>query len=597
MSNIQPPPTYDLPIEINQVTKEANFSPNWLKWFIDLAQIIDEAGGTSIDHNALTGLQGGTVDEYYHLTEAEHTAIGTLGALGANRIIYSDAAAAIATEAGFEYDQTTNTATIPILSVTGNTTLGDASGDALTINAGTWTYGSNWTATRAAGALAAGTTNLTSLLTTWSGDAGGTSVPNGARFVSTGSGSNPVTAARTLFYATDWAGTATLTTLLSAEGLISITNTGNVTSGRVFGASFLLSNTGTITTGDGFFIGAPTFSSTGSITTLNGYRCGNIGNATRITNAIGFDQANFTISGTLTAGFRSAQNTGSGAWGFLHTGTANNAFNGNVRIGSTTAPTVALDVTGAALISTTLGVTGLTSVGALTATSTVTLSGTAANIALGSNFISNGGTDAGMSLDGSNNATFSGSITSSALTSGRLPLISTAGLILDDAIFTYTNTSATRKIYLTGSASSDLLYEGYNSHASGRAGLNLSTAGSGIAYLFLTSSTGNVDIRWLTGSTEWHAGIGSGTTRFVIGTDTPAVADKFAITTTGSVILNAKGSALATNATDGFTYVPSCAGTPTGVPTAVTGTVPIVVDSTNNKLYFYSGGAWQDAGP
>jgi hypothetical protein len=43
--------------------------------------------------------------------------------------------------------------------------------------------------------------------------------------------------------------------------------------------------------------------------------------------------------------------------------------------------------------------------------------------------------------------------------------------------------------------------------------------------------------------------------------------------------------------------VPTCAGTPTGVPTVVTGYAPIVVNSTNNKLYFYSGGSWRDAGP
>lgn len=56
-------------------------------------------------------------------------------------------------------------------------------------------------------------------------------------------------------------------------------------------------------------------------------------------------------------------------------------------------------------------------------------------------------------------------------------------------------------------------------------------------------------------------------------------------------------AALATTATNGFLYVPTCAGTPTGIPTAITGLAPIVVDSTNNKLYFYSGGAWRDAGP
>lgn len=67
------------------------------------------------------------------------------------------------------------------------------------------------------------------------------------------------------------------------------------------------------------------------------------------------------------------------------------------------------------------------------------------------------------------------------------------------------------------------------------------------------------------------------------------------VTSSKSVVVN--NAAVATNATDGFLYVPGCAGTPTGVPTAFTGRVPIVVDTTNNKLYFYSGGAWRDAGP
>lgn len=46
---------------------------------------------------------------------------------------------------------------------------------------------------------------------------------------------------------------------------------------------------------------------------------------------------------------------------------------------------------------------------------------------------------------------------------------------------------------------------------------------------------------------------------------------------------------LATTATDGFIYIPSCAGVPTGTPTTITGMLPLVVDSTNNRLYFYSG--------
>lgn len=56
-------------------------------------------------------------------------------------------------------------------------------------------------------------------------------------------------------------------------------------------------------------------------------------------------------------------------------------------------------------------------------------------------------------------------------------------------------------------------------------------------------------------------------------------------------------AAIATNATDGFLYVSTCAGTPTGTPTTLAGTAPIVIDTTNHKLYFYSGGSWRDAGP
>ena len=51
-------------------------------------------------------------------------------------------------------------------------------------------------------------------------------------------------------------------------------------------------------------------------------------------------------------------------------------------------------------------------------------------------------------------------------------------------------------------------------------------------------------------------------------------------------------AALATSATDGFVYLPTCAGTPTGVPTANTGTCAMVYDTTNNKIAVYNG-AWK----
>jgi len=56
-------------------------------------------------------------------------------------------------------------------------------------------------------------------------------------------------------------------------------------------------------------------------------------------------------------------------------------------------------------------------------------------------------------------------------------------------------------------------------------------------------------------------------------------------------------AAISTTATDGFLYITSCAGLPTGVPTTITGRVPLVVDSTNLKLKMYASGAWRDVLP
>ena len=54
-------------------------------------------------------------------------------------------------------------------------------------------------------------------------------------------------------------------------------------------------------------------------------------------------------------------------------------------------------------------------------------------------------------------------------------------------------------------------------------------------------------------------------------------------------------AALATNATNGFLYVPTSAGAPTGAPTAYTGRAPLHIDATNGRIYAYYGGAWHYA--
>ena len=54
-------------------------------------------------------------------------------------------------------------------------------------------------------------------------------------------------------------------------------------------------------------------------------------------------------------------------------------------------------------------------------------------------------------------------------------------------------------------------------------------------------------------------------------------------------------NALALTATDGFLYIPSMAGVPSGTPTAYTGKVALQYDTTNNDLYVYNSG-WKAVG-
>lgn len=67
---------------------------------------------------------------------------------------------------------------------------------------------------------------------------------------------------------------------------------------------------------------------------------------------------------------------------------------------------------------------------------------------------------------------------------------------------------------------------------------------------------------------------------------------RLVVSMAGNVVVGSGIGGIATTATDGFLYIPSCAGTPTGVPTTYTGSLPIVYDSTNLLLYIYVGGAW-----
>lgn len=116
-------------------------------------------------------------------------------------------------------------------------------------------------------------------------------------------------------------------------------------------------------------------------------------------------------------------------------------------------------------------------------------------------------------------------------------------------------------------------------------GGNLTWSGSGNVFNF--DKTG---FAWFMGDT------GSG--RLAIGAISGSAGSDAGVTTTSDALrLDANGNvwpgrASASNMTNGFFYIPSAAGAPSGAPTAISGYVPMYYDSTNNQFYVYNG-AWK----
>lgn len=67
--------------------------------------------------------------------------------------------------------------------------------------------------------------------------------------------------------------------------------------------------------------------------------------------------------------------------------------------------------------------------------------------------------------------------------------------------------------------------------------------------------------------------------------------ERLSLSSLGNVVIGT--AAVATTATDGFFYIPTSAGPPTGVPTAYAGRVPLVYDTTNHQFWIYDGGGWK----
>jgi pectate lyase-like protein len=75
---------------------------------------------------------------------------------------------------------------------------------------------------------------------------------------------------------------------------------------------------------------------------------------------------------------------------------------------------------------------------------------------------------------------------------------------------------------------------------------------------------------------------------------TVSLTERLRIDNKGNIVnMAAGGSQLALNATDGFFYLTTCPGQPTGAPTSYGGKMPIVYDNANHKLWVNESGTWK----
>lgn len=205
----------------------------------------------------------------------------------------------------------------------------------------------------------------------------------------------------------------------------------------------LKDGTQTATAGIGFFAGTVSLPGIyfGTDTATGLYRIGlnNTGYSINGTKLLDLSSALLGITGSLTV---SSTTTLSGALTYGGV-TLSNSVTG----------------TGSMVLSASPTFTGTVSAAAATLSSTLTLSGTAANIALGSNYISNGGTDAGLSFDGSNKATFSGAmdIGGNTAITGTLSAVVSGGTANPGNAFWFSDNSSSAMMYARQNGAGDLL--------------------------------------------------------------------------------------------------------------------------------------------
>ena len=113
-------------------------------------------------------------------------------------------------------------------------------------------------------------------------------------------------------------------------------------------------------------------------------------------------------------------------------------------------------------------------------------------------------------------------------------------------------------------------------------GLKISQTGTGEVWFKMGRTAGT--------TTEWGIVLSSGSSdiNFYNSTSTKT---SLTLSASGNAVAGPSG-ALATTATDGFMYISTCSGTPTGTPTSYSGKVAMFYDTSTDKFYIYNG-AWR----
>jgi hypothetical protein len=292
-----------------------------------------------IDHNDLNGLQGGTTDQYYHLTSSQHASVTSFASFPNNRVVVTSPTSSLATYGDLLYDSATSTLTVPDL----------------TVNGSTITYGTNWIATRSAGTLATGVVNILRNVVNFTGDSGGGSNVRSIYNDVNVQGSSPVVVAVGTRADLNHFGTSTVTVARGIFGLVQNMSSGAITNARGSEYAIVVAGSGSIGLAETYFSSGITFTGGGGVISSYAFHAATYANA-NISTAVAFIADDVSGSPVM-RGFQGQLSSGSGKHNLYIDGTADNVIRGNIRIGSTTSPTAALDVTGNAIISgnTTLG--------------------------------------------------------------------------------------------------------------------------------------------------------------------------------------------------------------------------------------------------